>query len=245
LIRPRFPFGIQPEISDSGVDERGPDTMNRLLLHGARYHDRKAVFVSRELGETPDWRADRLSIRIALALREELGLGPGDIVALSMPLSVQWALAERAVWGLGAATLPLPAGRSPAGPVRAVLASISDCDALLGRGGSLDTPERASAFRAAARDTSPEAVASFEPDGAVRHREWVERIERFLERFPPGRGNRNVLAIREPHVSARALVYAGWADGLTTVVLDSGDGDGGSASHRFANLAELKGGIDG
>jgi len=56
--------------------------MNRLLLHGARYHDRKAVFVSRDLGETPDWRADRLSIRVALALRQDLAVGPGDLVAL-------------------------------------------------------------------------------------------------------------------------------------------------------------------
>ncbi len=219
--------------------------MNRLLLHGARYHDRKAVFVSRALGETPDWRADRLSIRIALALREELGVGPGGVVALSMPLSVQWALAERAVWGLGAATVPLTAGRSAGRSVNAVLASVSDCDALLDRGGTLDTPERASAFRAAARAISPETIASFEPGGALRHQEWVVRIERFLERFPPARGWRNVLAIAEPHVSARALVYAGWADGLTTVVLDSEELDAGSTSRRFANLAELNGGIDG
>jgi acyl-coenzyme A synthetase/AMP-(fatty) acid ligase len=219
--------------------------MNRLLLHGARYHDRKAVFVSPDLGETPDWRADRRSIRIALALREELGVGPGDLVALSMPLCVQWALAERAVWGLGAATLPLTPGRSPGRRVKAVLASRSDCDALLDRGGTLDTPERATAFRAAARDVSPDEVASIEPDGPLRQREWVERIERFLVRFPPARGGSNVLAMREPHVSARALVYAGWADGLTTVVLDSEDRDGGSAARRFANLADLNGGIDG
>ena len=122
--------------------------MNRLLLHGARYHDRKAVFVSRALGETPDWRADRLSIRIALALREELGVGPGGVVALSMPLSVQWALAERAVWGLGAATVPLTAGRSAGRSVNAVLASVSDCDALLDRG-ALST--RRSARRPSAR----------------------------------------------------------------------------------------------
>ncbi len=243
-LRP-FPFGIQPEVSGPGVDERGADTTNRLLLHGARYHARKAVFVSRELGETPDWRADRLSIRIALALREELGVGPGDLVALSLPLTVQWALAERAVWGLGAATVPLTAGQSPGRAVKAVLASSSDCDALLDRGGTLDTPERASAFRAAARDVSKDEVASIEPDGPLRQREWVERIERFLERFPSERGRRNLLALGEPHAAARALVYAGWADGLTTVVFGSEDRGGGSATRRFANLVELNGGIDG
>jgi acyl-coenzyme A synthetase/AMP-(fatty) acid ligase len=228
--------------------------MNRLLLHGARYHDRKAVFVSRELGETPDWRADRLSIRVALALREDLGVGPGDLVALLMPLSVRWALVERAVWGLGAATLP---GSKHCGfdrPVKAVFASSaegvsnlgvpvvaldSDWDALLDRGGVLDTPERASSFRASAHDTPKESVCSVEPDGEHRHEDWVPQIERFLGRFPSERGRRNVLGIAEPHVAARVLLYAGWADGLTTVVLDSEDPDGGSASRSFANLADF------
>jgi len=260
LNRRPFPFGIQPDVSDPRGDARGPDTMNRLLLHGARYHDRRAVFVSRELGETPDWRADRLSIRVALALREDLGVGPGDLVALLMPLSVRWALVERAVWGLGAATLPVPVNFGLGRPVKAVFASSakglsslgvpvvaldSDWNALLDRGGVLDTPERASSFRAAARDTPPEAVCSIESGVELRHQVWVRRIESFLGRFPPERGRRNVLAIPEPHDSARALLYAGWADGFTTVVVGPEDLDGGSASRRFANLADLSGGIYG
>ena len=234
--------------------------MNRLLLHGARYHDRKAVFVSRELGETPDWRADRLSIRVALALREDLSVGPGDLVALLMPLSVRWALVERAVWGLGAATLPLSSPSGFGRPVKAVFASSGegltslgvpvvalDCDweALVDRGGVLDTPERASSFRAAARDTLPEAVCSIESGVELPHQDWVRRIEGFLERFPPERGRRNLLAIAEPSLSARALLYAGWADGFTTVVLGPEDPDGGRASRRFGNLADLSGGIHG
>ena len=260
MTRRPFPFGIQPDVSDPRGDERGPDTMNRLLLHGARYHDRKAVFVSRELGEVPDWRADRLSIRVALALREDLAVGPGDVVALFMPLSVRFALVERAVWGLGAATLPRLEPFELRYPVKAVFASSaaglsslgapvvaldSDWDALLDRGGVLDTPERASSFRAAARDTPMDAVCSLEPDVEHRHEDWVPQIERFLGRFPPERGGRNVLAFAEPEVSARVLLYAGWADGLTTVVLDSEDPGGGSACRRFANLADLSGGGDG
>jgi hypothetical protein len=265
LIRQAFPFGIQPEVSDPGADARGPDTMNRLLLHGSRYHDRKAVFVSRELGETPDWRADRLSIRVALALREDLAVGPGDLVALLMPLSVRWALVERAVWGLGAATLPVSPESRFGRPVKAVFASSaeglsnlgvpvvaldSDWDALLDRGGVLDTPERASSFRAAARNTPPEAVSSIELGESgesgesgveLRHEDWVRRIESFLERIPPERGARHVLAFERPHVAARALLYAGWADGFTTVVLGAEDLDGGNTGRRFANLAELEG----
>jgi hypothetical protein len=229
--------------------------MNRLLLHGARYHDRKSVFVSSDLGETPDWRADRMSIRIALALREDLEVGPGDLVALLMPLSVRWALVERALWGLGAATLPSSPESWFDRPVKAVFASRaeglsnlgvpvvaldSDWDALLDRGGVLDTPERASSFRAAARETPKGAVCSIESDVELRHEDWVLRIETFLERFPPERGARHVLDFSQPHFAARALLYAGWADGFTTVVLDSEDPDGGSSCRRFANLAELE-----
>jgi len=228
--------------------------MNRLLLHGARYHDRKAVFVSRELGETPDWRADRLSIRVALALREDLAVGPGDLVALLMPLSVRWALVERAVWGLGAATLPVSPESRFGRPVKAMFASSaeglsnlgvpvvaldSDWDALLDRGGVLDTPERASSFRAAARNTPPEAVSSIESGVELRHGDWVRRIESFLERFPPERGRRSVLGIAEPQVEARVPLYAGWADGFTTVVLSPEDPDGGTACRRSANLTDL------
>jgi hypothetical protein len=263
LIRRAFPFGIHPEPSDPGADARGPDTMNRLLLHGARYHDRRSVFVSRELGETPDWRADRLSIRVALALREDLSVGPGDVVALAMPFSIHWPLVERAVWGLGAATLPLSPGSGPDRPVKAVFAAggqgpsvpgvplvalDSDWDALLDRGGVLDTPERASSFRTSAREVLPDAVASIEfgESGVeLRHADWVRRIAKSFERFPPSFGGRNVLALTEPHVSARVLLYAGWGDGFTTVVLGSDDPAGGIASRRFANLAELEGVFDG
>ena len=259
MTRGPFPFGIQPEVSPEG-DARGPDTMNRLLLHGARYHDRTAVFVSPDLGETPDWRADRLSIRIALALREDLAVGPGDLVALLMPFSVRWAFVERAIWGLGAATLTVSPELSLARPVKAIFAlsaerlSIlgvplvaldSDWDALLDRGGVLDTPERASSFRAAARDTPADTVCSIESGVELRHVDWVRRTESFLQRFPPERGGRNVLGIAEPHVASRVLLYASWADGFTTVVLGAEDPDGGSACRRFANLADLEGATDG
>jgi hypothetical protein len=260
LIHRSFPFGIQPEVSDAFADERGPDTMNRLLLHGARYHRRQSVFVSPELGEMPDWRADRISIRVALALREVLSVGPGDLVALALPFSIYWPLVERAVWGLGAATLPLSPGSGPDRPVKAmftpsadglsnsgvpVIALDPDWDALLDRGGVLDTPERASWFRAAARNTEPHALSSIESGVEVRHQQWVRRIETVLDRYPPERGARHLLDFDQPHIAARALLYAGWADGLTTVVLGSGVPDGGSGCRRFANLVALENLEDG
>jgi hypothetical protein len=211
----RFPFGLEPEASDPVLDERGLDTVNRLLLHGARYHDRSAVFVSSDFEEMPDWRADRFSIRLALALAEHRGVGPGDIVSLAIPLSIRFILAERAIWALGAATA---IGSRPR-PVKAVIADESDWSSLLDRGATLDTPERASALRALARKTPPDAAASFEPHGTLRQGDWVERIESFLAQNPPGRGARSVSSDGVPSLSARAELYAGWADGRTTVVL--------------------------
>jgi len=107
-------------------DGRGPDTVNRLVLHGAKRHRREAVFLHwgarrrrpalagagmhREAPgwqETPDWRAHRTSVRVALALHEHLGLEKGDRVALWLPLSPEFMLIERGVWMFGGITLPL------------------------------------------------------------------------------------------------------------------------------------------
>ncbi|MGH9324778.1 MAG: AMP-binding protein [Vicinamibacteria bacterium] len=270
-----LPFGIQPDGSDPNRDERGPDTMNRLLLHGARYHDRKSVFVSADSKETPDWQADRLSIRVALALREELGVGPGDVVALCMPLSVSWAVVERATWGLGAASSPIAPDASPADAIRIlsetrakvlftarafsphgipIVTLEPTTEALLfsdliARGGVLDTPERASGFRAAARQIPPFALCSIEPGSGreLDHEGWVQRVARFLARFPPVRERRHVLAWERPDLAARVVLHAGWADGLTTVVLESRDRDASSGSHsrRFASVSDVADGADG
>jgi hypothetical protein len=245
--------------------------MNRLLLHGARYHDRTSVFVSDTHGtETPDWRADRLSIRVALALKEELGIGAGDVVALGIPLSVDWALVERAVWGLGAVSLPLSLDRletlvSEAQPkalfapsTKAIpelrlldsLAAVITIDdepgttslrALLDRGGVLDTPERASRFRAAARLVPPDAPASIEWEGRLDQGSWARRVERFLLRFPPERGSRHVLRFPAPDLAARIVLHAGWADGLTTLVLPApGHDPAGMGTRVFAILSDVE-----
>lgn len=216
MTRRIFPFGIPEDVGDPSGDERGADSVNRLLLHGARYHDRNFLFVSRELGEMPDWKADRFSLRLALALAEDRNVGPSDRVGLAGPFSVRWPLLERAIWGLGASTVP-------GGDAKLVLRD-SDWKPLLERGSVLDTPERASWFRALAREVPADAVASIESGVELRHRDWVDRIEDEVLRFPPERGGQRLVSLREPSISTRALVYAGWADGLTTVVLGSDDG---------------------
>jgi hypothetical protein len=122
-----FPVGIPPQARDENRDERGLDTINRLLLHGARYHHRPHLFVAPsdvdEGRDIPDWEADRISIRVGLALHEELSLQPGDCAALFMPLSISWALVERGLWGLGATSVPIPPNL-PDSDVSRVLAKV-------------------------------------------------------------------------------------------------------------------------
>lgn len=113
-----FPYAVHPDPGDdapeaSRLDDRGPDTANRILLHGARHHDRGALFLHWGQARdgwgwqaTPDWRADRAAIRVALVLHGRLGVGVGDRVAVWMPLGPEWAQIERAVWSLGAVSVP-------------------------------------------------------------------------------------------------------------------------------------------
>ena len=216
------------------------DTVNRLLLHAAQHHDRDGVFLRAEGGcwaVTPDWRADRHSIRIALALRERFGVGPGDVVAMSMSLRLEWPLIERAIWGLGATSLPVrdSAGLVGADPVvlfaeraaldipdsvRAVVAfSDGSFDKLMDDGGVLDTPERATHFGALARDVPPEAIASIDEGRASTHASWMATIERFQEQHPPEKGRTYRLGPESTDVASRVALYAGWGDGLTRTPL--------------------------
>jgi uncharacterized radical SAM superfamily Fe-S cluster-containing enzyme len=83
-----------------------------MFLNGSRHQQRNAVFAywdeSREQWvETPEWKADRDSIRVGLALTERQGIGLGDGVGLWIPLGVEWAVIERGVWLAGGMTIPL------------------------------------------------------------------------------------------------------------------------------------------
>lgn len=300
-----FPVGIAPSSADPHRDERGLDTINRLLLHGARYHDRSALFVAcadpkhdPATGgpEIPDWKADRLSIRTALVLQEDLSLELGDAVALWMPLSPTWAFVERGLWGVGVTSVPIPNDLGAAevsrvlgktrpkvlfvpGVSRASSVSIPDSivaivtleesvdggfgisiQELLERGGILDTPERASRYRASARAIPPETLASLELTSGRALREttqggWARDAERFAARFPPHRGDHHRLARLRVERAARLVLYAGWADGLTTVVLGheargtiegreivfGGESESGSVTTGFANLFRATG----
>jgi acyl-CoA synthetase (AMP-forming)/AMP-acid ligase II len=110
-----FLLGVKPEAAEEADTGRGPDTVNRLLLHGARHHERQAVFLSwgksrkgkRSWQETPDWRADRNSIRVGLVLRERLQVSKGETVAVWAELGTGPAIVERGIWSIGAVSVPV------------------------------------------------------------------------------------------------------------------------------------------
>ena len=61
-----------------------PDTLNLLHAQAMREHARGSALLYREdvnWQPTPDWRLDRQVIRLALALRERVGVEPGQRIA--------------------------------------------------------------------------------------------------------------------------------------------------------------------
>ncbi len=111
-----FPFAVRPDVAvdEATDDDRGPDTINRLLLHGARYHERDALFLRWERGRKgwgwaahPDWRIDRNAIRAALVLRQRIGMDAGQRVALWIPFDMEFASVERGVWSIGGISVPI------------------------------------------------------------------------------------------------------------------------------------------
>ncbi|MFQ5679921.1 MAG: AMP-binding protein [Gemmatimonadota bacterium] len=294
-----FPFGVNPGTGEDDAADgggRGPDTVCRLLLHGARYHERDAAFLHWGQGRqgwgwlpTPDWRADRAAIRVGLVLHQRMQLMEKERVALWIPLDDRWGVVERGVWSVGAVSVPvwpewplervaavledaapavlfapdvgaIQALRAIGGfpesvqttiPLRASEASGEDWlsyDKLMEYGGVLDTPERASMWRTYNRAVEPDAVISYEygagdaapgePSFPGERREMdhgtiVGLAEALARKFPARQGRVQVLAVSRPTLLARALLYAGWADGLTRTAFAAGR----PAQERVGELA--------
>jgi hypothetical protein len=249
-----------------------PETLNRLVAQAMREHVRPSALLYREddaWQPTPDWRLDRQVIRLALALRERLGVEPGQRIALLSELRPEWVIADLAALGLGAisaaidprlqgdrltsaledaeprATFVSPAaqrtlegldGRAPPfgqlitlGPTSGAGGSIPLSD-LLELGGTLDTPERAQAYRADARGVGPDRPAvrhyleAAEGGGAWGVIEWSqgEVIERLRAARLGERARSGDLAyVGDSTVSpaARLALYAFLGDGYTTTAL--------------------------
>jgi hypothetical protein len=248
-----------------------PATLSGLYDLGMRHHLRRSVLCWPEGGElqaTPDWRFDRLVIRIALYCRERLGLEPGTRAAVFGPLSWLWPAVELAIQGFGATSVgiehgvddaALVAALRDAGP-RVVFATHATSSArllelraagllpqttlvgveggaaaddvlpisrLLELGGTLDTPERAQAFRATCRGTLPEAEALWHVGalGVARltHAQAIARVEAGLRLRPPAAGDIVYLQRARVTLAARLALAAFVGDGLTQTVLARDD----------------------
>jgi long-subunit acyl-CoA synthetase (AMP-forming) len=83
------------------------ETMATLFLASERAHERDAVLQQREQSveggwkAMPDWRFDRHVLRVALYLRERIGMRQGDRLAIVAPIGVEPLTAEWAGFVLG------------------------------------------------------------------------------------------------------------------------------------------------
>ncbi len=101
------------DVFGSGAPERQgprplhriPDTVAGLYDLGLRHHVRKAAMAwPRDEGfdPVPDWKLDRLAIRVALYGREKLGVEPGERVAVFGRLGWLWPIVDFAAMGFAA-----------------------------------------------------------------------------------------------------------------------------------------------
>lgn len=270
-----FPITTQHAPETAAKMDPGLETVNGRLLHGARFHDREAVFLSWEPARrggwewagTPDWRADRHSVRVGLVLSQRLAVAEGERVALALSPGVDLAVIERGIWSVGAVSVPV----DPAWDLARVADVLTDArpaalfagerewvDALrtvgglpdslratviqrgleeadeetlsfeefMDYGGVLDTPERASMWRTTAAAAPADRLIALEYSGRpgdleparLDQRGMVEAMESVRGRLPPRKSGRRIVAEEAPTRAARALIHAGWADGLTTTV---------------------------
>ena len=239
-------------------------TLGGLYDQAMRHHWRPAVSLHWENGRlepVPDWKLDRLVIRLALYMRERMKLEPGERVAIFGPLSRFWPVAEFATLGFGGVPVGLEHDLDDGALTHALAAArpriafatdeasaarllrFREAAALpqlvigpdgsgegnafhpLGRvmdlGSTLDTPERAGAFRASSRSLAPDAAACWHlaPGGStltrLTHREAVA-LATERSRLRPAREG-DIAYVEAPRVTlpVRLAVYAFVGDGCT------------------------------
>lgn len=85
-----------------------PATLAALFDRAMRHHSRRAAllrFEPQSVDPVPDWRLDRLAIRVALYCREHLGLDAGAAVGILGPPGWLWPVVECAMLGSGAVSV--------------------------------------------------------------------------------------------------------------------------------------------
>src|SRR4029453_19579566 len=96
-------LGSAPEPRGPGPLQAVPATLGALYDRGMRHHARRVVLQCAELQAAPDWKLDRLVIRIALYGREKLGLEPGTRAVVFGRLGWLWPGPGGAGRGVGGA----------------------------------------------------------------------------------------------------------------------------------------------
>ena len=243
-----------------------PETLCGLVDLGLRHHVRAAAmswWTDGALEPVPDWKLDRLAIRLALFGRERLGLEPGERVVLMGRLAWLWPALDFGAMGFGVVPVGLEHDLSDdevatavaeVAP-RAVFATDAVSAERLGRlrragrlgtatvvgeglyeeeglvplgklmdlAAILDTPERAAAFRAHARQVAAGSPALWHrgPRGLVRltHEAAMARTAPLLRARPAYAGD--VAYVDGPRVTLRKrLALAAFVgDGHTTTAL--------------------------
>jgi hypothetical protein len=282
-----FYITAEDVLGDAAPQRRGPrplphipSTVSALYDMGMRHHLRSSALrwpANGGLEAVPDWKLDRLVIRIALYCRENLRLEPGTRAAVFGRLSWLWPAADFAILGFGATSLGIEHdvadvalvaalrdaeprlifttdGASTARlvelrargllPETAIVGVAAGTEAsellpierLLELGGTLDTAERAQAFRMVCRGALAESQALWHlgDRGIERmtHARAMERITGRLRSRPPGADDLVYLQPPRATLGSRLALAAFVGDGLTQAAL----GRDGAASDEGARV---------
>jgi hypothetical protein len=127
-----------------------PATLAGLYDIGLRHHVRSAAmtwWMDGRLESAPDWKLDRLAIRVALFGRERLGLEPGERVAVLGRLGWLWPVVDFAAMGFGV----LPVGLEHDLPDDAVASVIAEAGPRAAFATDAESAERLKRLRRAGR----------------------------------------------------------------------------------------------
>jgi len=243
-----------------------PDTLSALYLRAMRTPRRTTVFRYRDgrlSVDVPNWKFDRQVIRIALFLRERLGVCPGDTVAIVAPLGPVWPLIEFAIVAQGAAAAAIDPAM-PNDSIHDALVAIApqaifSCRAahgalrfdpehsilidappgpsgvvtfaeMLDFGGTLDSAERANAFRERARQVTNDSTAVIQvflnSIGRARfesltHAAAVQRLNAIWDQHQPTKGALASCFLDRPvTLDLRLAVYRTVLDAVTTLTFE-------------------------
>ena len=152
-----------------------PSTVAGLFDLGLRHHVRPAAMTwstGGTLEAVPDWKLDRLAIRLALFGRERLGLEPGGRVALLGRLGWLWPVVDFAAMGFGV----LPVGLEHDLPDDALASVLAEAAPRAAFATDAESAERLKRLRRAGRLGDATVVAE-----GLTEEEGLHSLERLMD----------------------------------------------------------------